>query len=101
MQEAALLGLTAPRLIGQRSEPLRVYILKSGEVELIQEDHMVLHTWSAGTMLGLCILLNVHHRLRTAQAATVCECLALPSTSLLAAASPDVVTKPLHFLDAF
>ena len=59
--------------------------MKSGEVELIQDDHTVLHTWSAGAMLGLCIMLNVHHRLRTAQAAAVCECLALPSTSLLAA----------------
>lgn len=83
----------------QGEECKKVYILKSGEVELIQEDHMVLHTWSAGTMLGLCILLNVHHRLRTAQAATVCECLALPSTSFHAILKQHPAEKK-HFLEA-
>lgn len=83
----------------QGEECKKVYILKSGEVELIQDDHTVLHTWSAGAMLGLCIMLNVHHRLRTAQAAAVCECLALPSTSFQAILKQHPAEKK-HFLEA-
>ncbi|CAE7641787.1 HCN2 [Symbiodinium pilosum] len=83
----------------QGEECRKLYILKSGEVELVQEDGTAMHKWNAGAILGLCILLNVHHRMRSAQASAACECLTLPSSSFHAILKQHPAEKK-HFIEA-